>query len=246
MSLLSIEHVTKRRGGGRIERLVLKDVSLSIEVGELVAVWGLRRSGRTTLLRIATGMERPDDGTVLFAGEELARCRDKVLGRGVGCVQLPLSLGEGGSVLDQVAEGWLAGRSSLSAARRRAREVLAEVGAEGCAEFSPRELDAGEAVRVALARALIGGPRLLVVDEPTNGVDLMDRDPILRLLRGIANRGVAVLMTTGDGAALAGVDRPFTLDHGELLGGGTRPLASVSPLRRRSSEMPATSRRAGG
>jgi ABC-type lipoprotein export system ATPase subunit len=244
MSLLSIKHVTKRHGRGRIERLVLRDISLDIEAGELVAVWGLRRSGRTTLLRIATGMERPDEGTVLFAGKELARCRDKILGREIGCVQLHLSLGEGGSVLDQVAEGWLAGRSSLSAARRRAREALAEVGAEGCAEFSPRELDAGEAVRVALARALIGGSRLLVVDEPTNGVDLLDRDPILRLLRGIANRGVAVLMTTGDGAALAGVDRSLTLDHGELLGGAAQPLASVSPLRRRSSHS-AKSRRMG-
>jgi ABC-type multidrug transport system ATPase subunit len=242
MSLLSIKHVTKRHGRGRIERLVLKDVSLDIETGELVAVWGLRRSGRTTLVRIATGMERPDEGTVLFAGQELARCRDKVLGREIGCVQLPLSPGESESVLDQVAEGWLA-RSSLSEARQRAREALAEVGAEGCAELNPRELDAGESVRVALARAMIGGPRLLVVDEPTNGVDLMDRDPILKLLRGIANRGVAVLMTTGDGAALAGVDRPFTLDHGELLGGASQPLASVSSLRR--SPRSAKSRRMG-
>jgi ABC-type cobalamin/Fe3+-siderophores transport system ATPase subunit len=235
MSLLSIKHVTTRHGRGRIERLVLKDVSMDVEAGELIAVWGLRRSGRTTLLRIATGMERPNQGTVLFAGQELARCRDKILGSEIGCVQLPSSLGGGESVLDWVAEGWMAGGISLAAARRRARETLAEVKAEGCAEFSLRELDAGEAVRAALARALTGGPRLLVVDEPTNGVDLMDRDPILRLLRGTANRGVAVLMTTGDGAALAGVDRSFTLDHGELLGGDAQRLASVSPLRRRAS-----------
>ncbi len=246
MSLLSIKHVTKRLGRGRIERLVLKDVSLDIEAGELVAVWGLRRSGRTTLVRIAAGLERPDEGMVLFAGQELAQHRDKILGHEIGCAQMHLSLGEGGSVLDHVADGPLAEGISLSAARRRAQEALVEVGAEECAEFSPRELNAGEAVRVALARALIGGSRLLVVDEPTNGVDLMDRDPILRLLRGIANRGVAVLMTTGDGAALAGVDRSFTLDHGELLGGAAQPLASVSPLRRRSSETPATSKRAGG
>jgi len=244
MSLLSIKHVTARHGRGRIERLVLKDVSLDIEAGELIAVWGLRRSGRTTLLRIATGMERPDEGKVLFAGQELAPRRDKILGSEIGCVQFPSSPGEGESVLDWVAEGWMAGRISLAAARRRARETLAAVKAEGYATFSLRELDAGEAVRVALARALTGGPRLLVVDEPTNGVDLMDRDPILRLLRDIANRGVAVLMTTGDGAALAGVDRSFTLDHGELLGGDAQPLASVSRLRRRASHS-AKSRRMG-
>lgn len=245
MSLLSVKDVSKRHGRGRSERLVLRDVSLNIEAGELVVVWGLRRSGRTTLVRIATGMERPDEGTVLFAGEDLARRRDKVLGREIGCAQLHHPLGGGGSVLDHVADGVLAGKVSLSTARRRAREALAEVGAEGCLEFSLHELDAGEAVRVALACALIGGPRLLVVDEPTNGVDLMDRDPILRLLRGIANRGVAVLMTTGDGAALAGVDRPFTLNHGELLGGDARPLASVTQLRRHSSEASARSQAYG-
>jgi ABC-type multidrug transport system ATPase subunit len=245
MSLLSVEHVSKRHGRGRIERLVLRDVSLDIEAGELVAVWGLRRSGRTTLVRIATGMERPDEGTALFAGQELARRRDKILGSEIGYAQLHLLLGEGGSVLDHVADGLLAKGMSLLAARRRAREALAEVGVEECAELGSRELDVGEAVRVALVRALIGGPRLLVVDEPTNGVDLMDRDPILRLLRGIANRGVAVLMTTGDGAALAGVDRVFTLDHGELRGGAAQPLASVSPLRPRSSHL-AKSRRTTG
>jgi ABC-type ATPase involved in cell division len=235
MSLLSIQHATKHHGRGRIERLALRDVSLEIEPGELVAVWGLRRSGRTTLVRIAAGMERPDDGTVLFAGRDLAQHRDKVLGSEIGCAQFYFSPGEPGSVLDQVADGLLAERLSISTARRRAKEALADVGAEECAELSPRELDAGETVRVALARALVTGPKLLVVDEPTNGVDLVERDPILKLLRRVANRGVAVLMTTGDGAALAGVDHVFTLDHGELRGGASQPPASVSPLRRSSS-----------
>jgi ABC-type multidrug transport system ATPase subunit len=245
MSLLSIAHVTKRDGRGRIERLVLRDLSLEVEAGELVAVWGLRRSGRTTLIRVAAGLERPDEGTVLFAGKDLARHRDKLLGSEIGCAQLHLSPEEGESVLDHVGNGLLAGKSSRTVAGRRAREALADVDAGECAECSPRELDAGETVRVALARALIGDPRLLVIDEPTNGVDLMDRDPILRLLRGIANRGVAVLMTTGDGAALAGVDRTFTLDHGKLSGVAEQPLASVSPLRPRASQASARSNRVG-
>jgi putative ABC transport system ATP-binding protein len=245
MSLLSIRHVTKRHGHGRIERLALSDVSLEIEPGELVAVWGLRRSGRTTLVRIAAGMERPDDGTVLFSGQDLARCRDKILGSEIGCAQFHFSTVEGGSVLDQVANGLFAERISIQAARRRAKEALAGVGAEECAEFSSRDLDAGETVRVSLARALVVEPRLLVIDEPTNGVDLRDRDPILMLLRRIANRGVAVLMTTGDGAALSGVDRVFTLDHGELRGGTSQPPASVSPLRRPSSQAAVKSERMG-
>jgi ABC-type ATPase involved in cell division len=245
VSLLSMRHVTKRHGHGRIERLALSGVSLEIEPGELVAVWGLRRSGRTTLIRIAAGMERPDDGIVLFAGHDMSRRRDKTLGSEIGCAQFHFSSAEGESVLDQVANGLLAERISIRAARRRAKEALADVGAEECAEFSSRDLDAGETVRVSLARALVLEPRLLVIDEPINGVDLRDRDPILMLLRRIANRGVAVLMTTGDGAALSGVDRVFTLDHGELHGGTSRPPASVTPFRRSSSQASVKSERMG-
>lgn len=245
MSLLVVERVSKHHRHGRIDRVALSDVSLVIGPGELVAVWGLRRSGRTTLLRVAAGMERPDAGVVHFAERNLAGCRDVVLGRKIGFVQLHFSAEEGESVLDQVAGGLLAERISLATARRRALEALADAGVEECAALGPRELDCGEAVRVAISRALVRSPRLLVLDEPTCGVDVADRDPILRLLRVIASRGVAVLMSTGDGAALAGVDRVYTLDHGVLRGGVPDPEAEVIPLRRPVSVVPAESPRTG-
>jgi putative ABC transport system ATP-binding protein len=245
MSLLVLEGVSKHHRRGRVERLVLDDVSLEMETGELVAVWGLRRSGRTTLLRVAAGMERPDKGTVQFDGRNLAQGRDRVLGSKIGYVHLHFSPGEGESVLDQVAGGLLAERVSFAAARRRALQALVDVGVESCAALCPRDLDAGEAVRVAVARALIAVPRLLVVDEPTNGVDVADRDPILRLLRRIANGVVAVLMSTGDGAALAGADRVFTIEHGQVRGGVADPQAPVIPLRRPARPAAGESGRAG-
>jgi ABC-type lipoprotein export system ATPase subunit len=245
LSLLELKGVNKRHHRGRVERLVLSKVSLELEAGELVAVLGLRRSGRSTLLRVAAGMERPDEGSVHFDGRDLARDRDKILGREIGFVQPHFSAGEGGSVLEQVAGGLLAERITFAARRRRALEVLVDVGAESCEGLYPKDLDAGETVRVAVARALVSSPRLLVVDEPTNGVDIADRDPILRLLRGVANRGVAVLMSTGDGAALAGVDRVFTLDHGQLRGGVADPLAPVVLLHRPARPAAGESGRAG-
>ncbi len=232
MSLLVLEGVGKYHRRGRVERLALCDVSLELEAGELVVVWGLRRSGRTTLLRVAAGIERPDEGTVCFGGRNLAQVRDRVLGNEIGYVQLHFSPGEGESVLDQVAGGLLAERISLAARRRRALQALEDTGAESCAALFPRDLDAGETVRAAVARALVVAPRLLVVDEPTNGVDVAYRDPILRLLRRVANGGVAVLMSTGDGAALAGADRVFTIEHGRLRGGVADPQAPVIPLHR--------------
>ncbi len=245
MSLLALAHVSKHHRRGRVERLALCDVSLELEAGELVTVWGPRRSGRTTLLRIAAGMERPDKGTVCFGGRDLALARDRVLGSEIGYAQLHFSPGEGELVLDQVAGGLLAERISLAAARRRALQALEDTGAESCAALCQRDLDAGEALRVAVARALIAAPRLLVVDEPTNGVDVADRDPILRLLRRVANGGVAVLMSTGDGAALAGADRVFTIDHGQVRGGVADPQAPVIPLRRPARPAAGESGRAG-
>src|SRR6185312_5773939 len=112
--------------------------SLELDVGELVSVWGLRRSGRTTLLRVAAGMERPDMGVAWFDGEDLARCRDRVLGSDIGFAQVHFSAAEGASVLDQVAGGLLARRVGLAAGRRIALDMLEEVDVVSCASLSPR------------------------------------------------------------------------------------------------------------
>ncbi len=220
--------------------MALDDVTLEVQAGESVAVWGPRRSGRSTLLRVAAGIELADEGRVTFEGCDLARCRDQVLGREIGYVKLKFSLLEGGSVLEQVGSGLFAARRSAGAVRRAAQEALVRAGAESCAELTPSDLDACETMRVAIARALVGSPKLLVADEPTSGVDLQDRDSILRLLRAVANSGVAVLMATGDGAALAGVDHALSLDRGSLYASSSAPQAPVIPLRRSSSSSSAS------
>jgi putative ABC transport system ATP-binding protein len=216
MTLLALENVTKRFSTGRREHVALRNVSLDVEPGEVVAVWGLRRSGRTTLLRVAAGVERPDEGAVKFAGEDLARGRSSVLGSQVGYANGQFMQSQGGTVVDQVAVGLLAGGVPLDRARARAYEILARVEAEDCADLDPRLLDPAETARAGLARALVTNPRLLLVDDPTNGVDLLQRDPILALIRRVADDGVAVLMTVGDVVTIA--DRMLSIDDGELRG----------------------------
>jgi ABC-type sulfate/molybdate transport systems ATPase subunit len=230
MSLLSIEHVTKRYRRGRLEPVAVRDVSLDIEQGELVAVWGARFSGRSTLLRIAAGIESPEEGTVSFEGHDLAQCRDSVLGRRIGYCQTGFSSARRGLVIEHVAAGLLAQRVSPRQTRRRGQELLFRVGAEHCGPLRCHELDGAELARVAIASALATEPALLVIDEPTSGVDVLQRDPLLALLRSIANEGTAVLMSAGDVQGLAGVDRVLTIDNGEL---EAVPLqAQVVPLRR--------------
>jgi ABC-type lipoprotein export system ATPase subunit len=232
MTLLELEGVGKHYNVGPRERAVLRDVSLELEAGEMAVVWGLRRSGRSTLLRVAAGIEAPDTGVVLFDGRDLADHGDDVLGGGIGYCQTTFRSTEGQSVLDEVVLGLLARGVSPSAARARARAALGRTGATSSEGLRLVELDGAEAVRVALSRTLALGPRLIVIDEPTKGVDLLERDEILLLLRSLADDGIAVLATTGESTGLSGADRALALGEGELRRAALPDLAPVLPLRR--------------
>lgn len=229
MSLLVMHDVTKRYATGRREYVALRSVSLDIDAGELVAVWGLRRSGRTTLLRVAAGIEAADEGVVSFEGRNLARERAAMLGSRIGYANAHFMSAQGGTVVDHVAVGLLASGIPIERARARAYKALERVDASSCAELNPRLLDPAETARVAVARALVTNPRLLLVDDPINGVDLLQRDSILELIRSVADEGVAVLMTVGDVVTMA--DRMLSIDEGELRGDVAPEQARVVPLR---------------
>jgi ABC-type taurine transport system ATPase subunit len=233
MSLLQLEHVARRHRRGTHERIILRDVCLQLDSGELVAIWGLRRCGRSTLLRIAAGIEPADSGLVRFAARELAGAGDLALGGGIGyCARASL---DAPSVLDELLLGQLARGVRGALARARAYTALARVGAAACAARALHELDGAEQLRVALARALVLEPSLLVIDDPVRGVDLLQRDSLLSLLRSLADEGIAVLIGTDEATALAGVDRAMSLSDGVLRGATTPELAQVLPLRRQAS-----------
>lgn len=235
MSLLELSGVNKRYRDGDLERLALRDLDLRADSGELTVVWGLRGSGRSTLLRIAAGIESPDSGVVRFDGRDLAKHREQLLGAGIGFCQKALAPDGSQSVLDLVMVSLLARGISSADARTRAGQALERAGAVQLASLSLAALDAAETVRVALARVLALDPRLLVIDDPIGGVDLMARDGILALLRRIADDGVAVLASTGESTALSGADRTLALSDGQLRGPEPPALAPVLPLRRASA-----------
>jgi ABC-type multidrug transport system ATPase subunit len=232
MSLLALENVCKRYRAGQLERVVLREVSLTLQAGELTVIWGLRGSGRSTLLRVAAGVESPDDGIVLFEGRDLAANGDEALGGGIGYCQKRFAFTGWQTALGQVMVSLLARGIPPAPARSRAAAALQRAGAVRCASMRLAELDSAETVRVALARVLALGPRLLIVDEPIEGVDLLARDEILALLRSLADDGLAVLASTSDPAGLAGADRTLALSEGELRGPPAAELAPVLPLRR--------------
>jgi len=228
MTLLELERVSKRFGRGSGERIALHEVTLQLETGELVGVWGRRRSGRSTLLRVAAGIEAPDEGSVRIDGRSLALDGARAQ---VRFCRRTFRAADGATVLEQLMTGQLTRGASLGEARTHARHALARLGAQHSASLRPGELDGAEAIRVAIARALVREPQLLVIDEPTLGVELAVRDQILALLRDLTSEGIAVLYSVTDTSGLTGADRALSLAKGSLNGECSAPeLAPVLPL----------------
>ena len=231
MTLIELDRVSKGFGRGASRRVVLQDVSLEVHAGELVSIWGMRRSGRSTLLRIAAGLEAPDAGDVRFGGRTLTGRDGDALRGEIGFCRRAFSPSAGGAVLDRMILSQLARGATPDEATLRSRAALARADARRCAELKPSELGGAEAARVMIARALAGRPKLLVIDEPTLGVDQGERDAILALLRSLADEGLAVLTSTDKTAGLAGADQALSLSDGELRGSLAPELADVVPLR---------------
>ncbi len=233
-ALLCFERVCKRHGRGEREQAVLSEVSFELCAGELAAIWGRRGSGRSTLLRLAAGLESPSSGVVRFDGHDLAGRRGAALGEGIGFCRPAVRGDETGVVSEQLLIGQLARGIPAKTARARTFAALQRTGAQACAASRIADLDTGEAVRVAIARALTLQPRLLAIDEPTKGVDPIERDEILSLLRSLADDGLAILTCIGETTAFAGADRALSLSEGELRGRLVPELAPVIPLRARA------------
>ncbi len=234
MTLLELEHVRKRYR--HLERIALDDVSLVIETGEMVTIWGERRSGRSTLLRVAAGIETLDSGVVRFDGRDLAERNGMMLGGGISYCRRALRSSAGQTIADQLAAGQFGRGTPRTQARARAWRSLERVNAQDCATRIPAELNGEEVIRVSIARALTSEPRLLVIDEPTVGVDLTARDGILQLLRSIADDGIAVLTSTGEGTGFLGADRVLSLGKGKLRGEESPTLAPVTDINVRRQE----------
>jgi ABC-type lipoprotein export system ATPase subunit len=237
LSVLQLQQLIMSPDSGRPVP-VLNDVSLDVAAGELVGIWAKRRSGKSTLLRIAAGIDRPNGGRVVFDGIDLwsvsADRRVRRLRRD-GLVLLDYASRPWRSepVLDFVALPLLSEGSSVREARMPALQALEAVEASGLAPRSVSELAQDEWVRVCLARAIVRRPRVLLVDEPRLGLNLADAASLDRLLRDMARRGdFALVIASEDVGALNGADRLMSLGDGKLResrsGGVVLPFPALS------------------
>jgi ABC-type cobalamin/Fe3+-siderophores transport system ATPase subunit len=220
--LLSLTEVTRRYADGQREIAVLDRVSLEIDPGDHVGVWGPRRSGKSTLLRIMAGFEAPDEGTVRFDGHVTtamsSRERSRLLrGGGVALVSSEWRPQVNRPVVDLVATAAMGGGMTLHLARPRARQALARVGAWEHADVRAGRLSLGERIRVGLAAAMVREPRLLLVDEPAVLPSPRESEELYALLRSLGHSAdLAVVIASEDLAAIHGSRRTMAVSSGEV------------------------------
>jgi ABC-type lipoprotein export system ATPase subunit len=217
--LLSLEGIGKSylRGPHRVR--VLKDVALDVGAGQLVAVWGKRGAGKTTLLKIAARLERPDQGVVRFEGVDLATLREsdhtKLMLERIGWVRRSGPKSDL-RMLDYVALPRLAERGRRQA-YALAREALERVGMSECAGQRWGSLSDGERSLLSIAHGIVRAPKLLLVDDPTANLDVIEREQVTQLLRSLADEeGTAVLITVPDMPAVMRAHHIASLSGGRL------------------------------
>ena len=191
MSLLSVAGVTKRFGGVVANR----EVSFEVAPGELVGVIGPNGAGKSTLFDLITGFQRPDAGRVILGGRDVTGFRpDRISHLGVARTFQKLRPFAGMTVIENVMVGAFQKTSDVTAARATARNALESVGLAERADMHARGLSTGQRKRLELARALATGPRLLLLDEVTGGVDQATVPGLIRLVRDLHATGLALIV----------------------------------------------------
>jgi putative ABC transport system ATP-binding protein len=222
VSLLELKQVSKDyRAAGELVRAVDR-VSMSIEAGEMIALYGPSGSGKSTLLMLAAGILSPDKGSVSFDGRDITNLTDREAAlyrrHEVGIVLQSFHLVPGLSAIDNAALRLFADGIGRGRARQQVEPLLELVGLRTRESHPSERLSAGERQRVAIARALAGDPKLILADEPTGSLDTERGDQILSLLKiASRTRGVGVLLVTHDPRGAEYADRAHTLRDGRLV-----------------------------
>ena len=224
MAMLEINHLQKKFGTTE----VLRDVSLSVSKGDVVAILGPSGSGKTTLLRCVNFLERADAGELLFDDEkfdlnrashrDIARIRQKT-----AFVFQNYNLFRNKTALQNVTEGLIVARKMKKAdAEAIGRKLLDKVGLSDRYDHYPAQLSGGQQQRVAIARALATNPEIIYFDEPTSALDPELIGEVLNVMRQLAEEGMTMLVVTHEmGFARQVADRVIFMEDGRILEEGT-------------------------
>ena len=219
--IIEIKNLTKTFGSGENQVEALRDVNISVESGEIFGIIGLSGAGKSTLVRCINLLERPNEGQVLFHGQNMMTMTDKQLRlqrRKITMIFQSFNLLEQRTALDNICFPLELVGTPRKEAVKRAKELLEIVGLPDKANAYPVQLSGGQKQRIAIARALATDPEVLLCDEATSALDPKTTDSILKLLQEInRERGITVIIITHQMSVIEQIcHRVAILDHGNV------------------------------
>ena len=220
MAILKLTDICKDYAQGKEPVRVLKNVNLTVEKGDYIAIMGPSGSGKTTLMNIIGCLDVPTSGSYELDGRDLKDLTDdnlaEVRNKHIGFVFQSFHLMPKMDALDNVALPLLYGGVPLKERRARAEEALKAVGLEERIHFLPNQLSGGQCQRVAIARAMVGKPDLLLADEPTGALDTKSGQQIMEIFRRLSEGGMTILMITHAPEIAANANKTYHILDGEL------------------------------
>ena len=215
--MIEFQSVSKKYSA---DALALDDVSFSIAKGELIYLAGPSGAGKSTLLKMIAAVERPTSGRVVVNGHDIGRLKKAgvpFLRRNLGLIFQQQRLLNDRSILANVMLPLIVTGAATSQAEQRARAALDKVGLLDRARAMPLELSGGEQQRVAVARAIVNRPQIILADEPTANLDRAAADRVIDALRAFHAAGVTCMISTHDEQILDSAARVIRLEHGQLV-----------------------------
>jgi putative ABC transport system ATP-binding protein len=221
-TMYQLTGVTKTYQKGRGEVQALRGVDLEINDGEFLAIQGPTGHGKTTLLQMLGGLDRPTSGSIVLAGQDLAQLREaqitQVRAKQIGFIFQTFNLIPTLSAQENVEVALVPSGVGSTERRARAAAMLTDLGLGERLRHLPAELSGGQQQRVAIARALVKEPAVLLADEPTGNLDEGTRDEIIELLAGLwRDRRLTMVMVTHDSAVAGRAQRVLSLREGLLV-----------------------------
>lgn len=202
--MLELKNISKSYEVGENSLVVLSDFNETIEKGELIAIVGPSGAGKSTLLHIAGGLDAPSGGEVFFEGRSIYSLKEAELngyrGNSVGFVFQSHYLLDDFTALENVMLPKLILGGDKKSTEKEARALIESVGLSDRLSHFPSELSGGEQQRIAVARALINNPKILLADEPTGNLDRGSSDAVMDILISLSDKGVSVVIVTHDEA----------------------------------------------
>ncbi|HZD98546.1 MAG TPA: ABC transporter ATP-binding protein [Micromonosporaceae bacterium] len=234
MSVLELHSVSKVYGQGATEVHALREISLAVDAGVMVAVMGASGSGKSTLLTIAGSLDDPTSGDVVVAGAQLANlsrsAKAKLRRRSIGYVFQDYNLLAGLTAVENVALPLELDGVAARKAQATALQTLDDLGLADRAAHYPDQLSGGERQRVSIARAVVGDRRLLLADEPSGALDSTNAEAVMRMVLAACRRGVAAVVVTHDAQLASWADRVVFLRDGCVIDQTSPPPSPESLL----------------